>query len=262
MDSPLPAGPPEQRWDPALYEARAGFVPRSAADLVDLLAPVPGESVLDLGCGSGELTASLVGRGCRVVGLDASPEMIARARQRLPGVPLLVGDGQALPFAGAFDAIFSNAALHWMARAEDTARGIHRALRPGGRLVAEFGGAGCIRTVRGAAAACLESMGEDPARWLVWYFPSLARYATLLESVGLEPRFLHLFDRLTPVSGADGLAAWLALFLAPLADHLGPTRWGAFVDGVDRRCRPALFNGSDWILDYVRLRVVAGRPAP
>jgi trans-aconitate methyltransferase len=248
-----------QRWDPALYESRASFVSGAAADLVDLLAPVAGESILDLGCGPGELTAVILARGCRVVGVDASAEMISRARERLPQAELIVADGQALSFDQSFDAVFSNAALHWMRRADDTARGIFRALRPGGRLVAEFGGAGCIVTVSDAVAATLTLLGEDATRGFPWYFPSLAGYAAVLQSAGLEPRFAHLFPRPTRVAGADGLASWLQLFLAPLADHLG-ARWPDFQRAVEDRCRPRLFDGTDWLLDYVRLRVVARRP--
>jgi trans-aconitate methyltransferase len=252
-----------QTWDPALYQSRAGFVASAAADLVDLLAPAPGEAILDLGCGPGDLTARIaarLGAGDRVVGFDASPEMIARARQTHPGLELMVGDGQALTFEPQFDAVFSNAALHWMTRAADTARGIQRALKPGGRLVAEFGGAGCIATVRAGVAAALEPLGEDPARWLGWYFPSIADYARVLVSAGLEPRSLVLFDRPTRLEGADGLAAWLQIFLAPLSTHLGD-RWPELVRTVEAHCRPRLFDGADWVLDYVRLRVRAFRSA-
>lgn len=250
---------PANCWDPALYDRRAAFVSQAASDLVDWLEPRSGEAILDLGCGTGELATTIAGRGARVVGLDASAEMIAVARERAPALEWLVGDGEALGFDGAFDAVFSNAALHWMARAEATAGGIARALNPGGRLVAEFGGAGCVATVCAAVAGELAARGEDPARWLRWYFPTIATYASVLESVGLEPRTMTLFDRPTRLSGADGLADWLRIFLAPLATHLGAA-WPAFVGAVESRCRPRLYDGRDWILDYVRLRLRAVKP--
>jgi SAM-dependent methyltransferase len=184
--------------------------------------------------------------------------MIDRARLRAPDARLLCADGQALPFDRAFDAVFSNAALHWMLRADDTAAGIARALRPGGRLVAELGGAGCVATVRAAAAGALAALGEDPAGWLRWHFPSIATYAAVLERAGLEPRLMHLFDRPTPVEGADGLDAWLRLFAQPLCQHLGP-RWPQFIRDVESRCAPQLRTASGWTLDYVRLRLVARR---
>ncbi len=243
-------------WNPTLYDSRAAFVSRAAGDLIDWLDPQSGESILDLGCGTGELAATIAARGARVVGYDASGEMIAAARGRAPALEWVVGDGEALAFDGAFDAVFSNAALHWMTRAEATAGGIARALKPGGRLVAEFGGAGCVATVCAAVAAELATRGEDPARWLRWYFPTIAAYATVLESAGLEPRTMTLFDRPTRLEGSDGLRAWLQIFLAPLIQHLG-NEAPAFVAALESRCRPRLFDGTDWILDYVRLRLRA-----
>jgi trans-aconitate methyltransferase len=249
-----------QRWDPALYDRRAAFVSQAASDLVDWLEPCEGEAILDLGCGTGELTLAIAARGARVVGFDASAEMIAAARQRAPALEWTVGDGEALAFDGAFDAVFSNAALHWMTRAEAAARGIARALKPGGRMVAELGGAGCVAIVRAAVGSELATLGEDPARWLRWYFPTIAEYAAVLESVGLQPRTMALFERPTRLSGADGLAAWLRIFLAPLAAHLAHD-WPTFVTAVEARCGPRLFDGTDWVLDYVRLRLRAMKAA-
>ena len=251
--------------DPALYDHRAGFVSQAAADLVDLLAPSSGEAILDLGCGTGTLAGAIAARGARVVGLDASPQMIAQARAAWPAIDFAVGDGQALSsvdgFLGAFDAVFSNAALHWMTDAEAVARGMAGALKPGGRLVAELGGHGCVAIVRSGIAAALRRRGEDAARWLRWYFPTLSEYAAVLERAGLEPRMLWLFDRPTRLPGHDGLAAWLRVFLAPLAAHLGEA-WSSFVAEVETLCRPRLFDGTDWVLDYVRLRLRAMKPIP
>jgi trans-aconitate methyltransferase len=245
--------------DPELYDRRAAFVSLAAADLVDLLAPAPGEAILDLGCGTGALAGQIAARGARVQGLDASPEMIARARAAQPALDFKVGDGQALTFDGGFDAVFSNAALHWMIDAEATARGIARALKPGGRLVAEFGGAGCVAIVRQGVATALRRRGQDPARWLRWYFPTLSAYAAVLERAGLEPRLLWLYERPTRLAGPDGLADWLRIFLAPLAAHVG-AGWPALVGEVETLCRPQLFDGTDWVLDYLRLRLRALKP--
>lgn len=250
---------PANRWAPALYDRRAAFVSQAASDLIDWLDPRPGEAILDLGCGTGELTTAIATRGARVVGLDSSAEMIAAGRERAPALEWLVGDGEALVFDGTFDAVFSNAALHWMTRAQAAARGIARALKPGGRLVAEFGGAGCVGTVCAAVAAELAVRGEDPAHWLRWYFPTIAAYAAVLESVGLEPRTLTLFERPTRLTGAEGLRDWLRIFLAPLMQHLG-SEARAFTESIELRCRPRLFDGKDWILDYVRLRLRALKP--
>jgi len=250
------AASPANRWDPALYDRRAAFVSQAASDLIDWLEPRADETILDLGCGTGELATAIAARGARVVGLDSSAEMIAVARERAPALEWVIGDGEALAFDATFDAVFSNAALHWMTRADAAARGIARALKPGGRLVAEFGGAGCVGTVCAAVARELAARGEDPARWLRWYFPTIAAYAAVLESAGLEPRTMTLFERPTRLAGADGLADWLQIFLAPLVTHLRDA-WPAFVAAVETRCRPRLYDGADWILDYVRLRLRA-----
>jgi len=258
--------PSRQKWDPNLYGARASFVHRMAGDLVELLAPKAGERVLDLGCGPGDLTTTLHGAGATVVGLDASPEMIATARARAgaSGPSFVVGDGQSLSYDGEFDAVFSNAALHWMPRASDVARGVARALRPGGRFVAEFGGHGCVARVRAGVSEALQRRGEDPGAWLRWYFPNVAEYVAVLAAAGFDVRLAHLFDRPTPIDGDDGLATWLRTFLPPLEDELGAD-WPAFVREVEASCEPFLRQREPsgqgrWVLDYVRLRVVAGRP--
>jgi trans-aconitate methyltransferase len=255
-----PAAPAPQTWNAELYDRRAPFVSAMAGDLVELLAPQPGERVLDLGCGTGELAAVIAAAGAHVTCLDASPEMVAAARARLPGATFRVADAQALDDDAAFDAIFSNAVLHWMRDPAAAACGMARALRPGGRLVAELGGRGCIATVCEASAAALRALGEDPAPWFRWYFPSIGEYATLLEQAGLAPRVVRLYDRATPVQGDDGLAAWLRIFLVPLVAHLG-ARWDKFVGFVEDMCRPTLRRPFGWELDYVRLRVVAYKPA-
>jgi trans-aconitate methyltransferase len=255
--------PLAQKWDPDLYGARASFVHRVASDLVDLLAPQPGERVLDVGCGTGELTSAIADAGASVVGLDASAEMIEAARRRSPSSPerrltFVVGDGESLAYDAEFDAVFSNAALHWMPRADLVAKGMARALGPGGRLVAEFGGKGCIATIHSAVDATLRRLGEEPQTWLRWYFPDVAEYVAVLAAAGFDISLAHRFDRPTPLEGDDALVDWMRLFLAPLAAHLG-TRWTAFAREVESACAPALRREGGWVLDYVRLRVVARR---
>src|SRR6185369_10626891 len=151
----------EQSWNPAHYDRAGAFVPKLAGDLIDLLAPRPAERVLDLGCGTGDLTQGLAAAGARALGVDASADMIAEARRKHPNLSFEVGDGQELRFDAEFDAVFSNAALHWMPRAQDVAVGVARALRPGGRFIAEFGGARCVATVRNAVHASLNELGIE-----------------------------------------------------------------------------------------------------
>ena len=246
-------------WNPTLYDDRAAFVSALASDLVLWLRPREGESILDLGCGTGTLTAQIARQGARVLGIDRSLEMIESAREKYSDLSFEVADGQALTYSAEFDAVFSNAALHWMPRATDVLRGVERALRPGGRFVAEFGGAGCVGTVIRAVDEILRAWGIDPTPYLSWFFPSPARYAGLVEESGLVVRELRYFERPTPVAGEDGLSTWLALFQANLMNDLGP-RWPELCVKASERCHSALFRDGQWWVDYVRLRVVATKP--
>lgn len=246
-------------WNPTLYDDRAAFVSELASDLVVWLRPRANERVLDLGCGTGTLTAQIAREGAIVTGVDSSARMIQSAREKYAGLRFEVVDGQALAYDAEFDAVFSNAALHWMPRADDVVLGVERALVPGGRFVAEFGGAGCVATVIDAVREVLGEWQIDPAPYVSWFFPSPGRYAGLLEAHGLVPREVRYFERPTPVPGEDGLAAWLSLFQANLMKDLGD-RWPELCRKASDRCRSALFHDGQWLLDYVRLRIVATKP--
>jgi trans-aconitate methyltransferase len=254
-----------QSWDAALYDRAGAFVPRLAADLVDKLAPKPGERILDLGAGTGDLTRRLADAGARVIGVDASAEMVAEASRKHPGLTFLQGDGQALPRIDALDgldAVFSNATLHWMPRALDVAAGVFRALRPGGRFVAEFGGARCCQTVRAAAADVVSELAEPGlpgAATPAWYFPTAGEHASLLERAGFRVREVQWFERPTRFEGDAGVATWLSLFCAPFLAALGP-RKDDVVARITARCRPALYRDGAFFLDYTRLRFSAEKP--
>jgi trans-aconitate methyltransferase len=255
---------PLNRWDPGLYNQRAAFVTAAGNDLVEMLALQAGERVLDIGCGTGELTAALAARGAVVTGLDASPEMIAVAQARYPAMTFLERDAQALAgdeaFAGAFDAVFSNAALHWMPRQGDVIAGVARALARPGRLVAEMGGRGNTAAVLRAMREVLPRLGEDPERFIPWTFPGPAEHAALLERHGFRVRLLAHFDRPSRMEGEHGLRTWLTLFSEPLLRALGDRR-ERFFSEMEQACRPALRHedeaGPRWDIDYVRLRFVA-----
>ncbi|MBV9294819.1 MAG: methyltransferase domain-containing protein, partial [Acidobacteriaceae bacterium] len=204
---------PKTSWDPELYEARHAFVWRFGEDLIDLLDPKPGERILDLGCGPGHLTQKIADRGAQMTGLDASLEMIGQARQNYPQLRFVLQDAADMDFTDEFDAVFSNAALHWMLEVTGVARAIARALRKGGRLVAELGGKGNIRQIECAIeAVAARYYGADslPARRT--FYPSIGEYASVLESCGLEPRSALLFDRPTPLEGEEGMENWIRQF--------------------------------------------------
>lgn len=244
-------------WDAELYEARHGFVWELGAGVVDLLDPKPGEHILDLGCGPGQLTNAIATRGANVVGLDSSPAMIGQARQNFPELSFVLEDAAQMDFDEPFDAVFSNAALHWMLDAEGVARAIARVLRRGGRFVAEMGGKGNIKTIVGAiedTVACYAGGAIAPPRT---YFPALGEYASLLEGCGLEVRSAQLFDRPTDLEGADGMANWIRQFKWYYFERLpAEQRKQALEETVDE-LRSTSYRDGHWIADYRRLRIVA-----
>ena len=247
---------PRQTWDPAQYARTASFVPALGADVLQLLAPLANERILDLGCGDGTLTRQLAGVGCDVLGIDSSPEQIAVARER--GVDALVGSGEELDFVAEFDAVFSNAALHWMSRVDSVIAGVWRALRPGGRFVAEFGGAGCVAQIRHALTVALARRGINAKDYDPWYFPSDHEYASRLERAGFRVRSIVLFDRPTPLPTAiDG---WLETFAKSFLAAVSATERAGLLAEVRSLLEPVLHGPQGWVADYVRLRFVADKP--
>lgn len=244
-----------QSWSPQGYLSNAGFVPQLGAPVVDLLAPRPGEDILDLGCGDGSLTVTIAAAGASVVGVDGSPDMVAAARAR--GLDARVMDGQALDLPERFDAVFSNAALHWMkGDPAAVAAGVARHLKPGGRFVGEFGGFGNVAACTTAIIAALERRGIDGAARHPWFFPTTAEYAALLEAAGFTVEVMDLFSRQTPLP--NGIAGWFDTFAGPFLKGMTDEDRAAVREDVERLLRPSLRDASgQWIADYVRLRFAA-----
>jgi trans-aconitate 2-methyltransferase len=245
-----------EKWDSALYDDRHSFVWKKSADLVEMLDVRPGERVLDLGCGTGHLTDALAAAGADVVGLDASPSMIAQARQNFPRVRFQLADARTFRFDEPFDAIFSNAALHWVRDAEAVAGSMARALKPGGRLLLEMGAKGNIAAIRAAVEAALTRAGL-PAEH-TWYFPSLGEYAAVLEANGFEVEFAQTFARWNRLEHPErGLREWLEMFAGAYFEGVPAERREAVVRDVEEALRPSLFCDGYWWADYRRLRVKA-----
>jgi trans-aconitate methyltransferase len=250
---------PSSRWDAASYAANAAFVPALGAPVVELLAPRMGERILDLGCGDGVLTEALVAAGAEVVGVDAGEDMIAAARAR--GLDARVGDGQALDFDAEFDAVFSNAALHWMLDRKAVAAGVFRALRPGGRFVGEMGGDGNVATLRAGIREELSARGylvpvEDPQ----WY-PSVEAFTEVYRNAGFTDIDARLIPRPTPLP--TGVVGWLTTFRTGFMDHahVPDAEQPGVARAVEDRLAPKLRQpDGSWIADYVRLRFAMRKP--
>ncbi|MDV3467611.1 methyltransferase domain-containing protein [Stenotrophomonas sp. C3(2023)] len=204
-----------QHWNPQDYAIDAGFVPVLGGAAVRLLAPRAGERILDLGCGDGVLSSELALSGAHVTGVDASPELVNAARAR--GIHAELMDGHALRFTAQFDAVFSNAALHWMRAPDRVLEGVRRALRPGGRFVGEFGGHGNVARIIAAVQAARAAHGHGSSPF-AWYFPTAEAYADRLHQHGFTVELIETVQRPTPLP--TGVAGWLRVFAAPLLEDL------------------------------------------
>lgn len=247
---------PNQKWNASLYDARHAFISEYGVGLVTLLNPLSGERILDVGCGTGALAQEIAQTGANVVGIDSSPEMIQSARAQYPGLEFDVQDASDFAFAVPFDAVFSNAALHWVRQAEETAACISRVLKPGGRFVAELGGQGNVATI----TAALQQAIYETVRIRThhqWYFPSVPQYAAVLERNKLETTAVWLFDRPTKLIGTEGLRNWCLMFGSSMLGHVSDGDQDRVLARTEELCRPHIFRDNIWFADYRRLRVVA-----
>src|SRR5262245_49565755 len=252
MPSP-PATPP---WNADLYDKSHSFVWKFGAALLQLLEPKPGERILDLGCGTGALTAQIAAAGAEVVGIDSSSEMIDQARRSFPQLQSSLADSRTFALDEKFDAVFSNAVLHWVKEPEQALARIRAALKSGGRFVAEFGGRGntlkLADGLRRQAVAFGVTGYETP-----WYYPGIAEYSAILERHGFEVTFATLFDRPTALEGEDGLRKWFEMFGGSLLERLSPDDRQACLAALETELRPTLYRDGTWFADYRRLRIVA-----
>jgi trans-aconitate methyltransferase len=243
-------------WNAARYQDQHSFVWRFGANLIESLNPQAGERILDVGCGTGQLTAEIARSGAEVTGLDNSAEMLAQARKNYPDLSFVLGEASSFRFPEPFDAVFSNAALHWVKNAEGAVQAIAQALRPGGRFVAEFGGKGNIASIQVALRAVLGPAADERSPW---YYPSIGEYAPLLERHGFEVRDASLFDRPTPLEGQDGMANWLRMFGGSYLREVPTERAEEIVRQLVERLRPTHYLNGTWTVDYRRLRVACVR---
>lgn len=243
-------------WNAGRYATHAGFVPELGLAVLDLLRPQAGERILDLGCGDGVLTARIAGTGATVVGVDASPILLDAARAR--GLDVRLGDAQALTFDAEFDAVFSNAALHWMREADRVIDGVRRALRPGGRFVGEFGAKGNVAAITVALRAIAWRRTGTLDAPSPWYFPTADEYRARLTANGFRVDTIDVIPRPTPLP--TDMAGWLETFGSVYLTGIPEADRAAAIDEAVRLLAPALRDDEGrWTADYVRLRFAATR---
>jgi SAM-dependent methyltransferase len=246
-------------WDAGLYATHAAFVPALGAPVLGLLAPQPSERILDLGCGDGVLTQKLVEAGATVVGIDADPAMIAAALEK--GIDARLGDARRMAFAREFDAVFSNAALHWVGAPAVVTAGVARALKPGGRYVGEFGGHGNIAAIRVALRAVLKAHNYRVESDETSYYPTAEGFRAVLEAGGFTVDSCAIIPRPTPIP--SGMSAWLNTFRGGFIDSAGvpPNKRSQIIEDVRALLRPVLADeAGNWVADYVRIRFSARLP--
>jgi trans-aconitate methyltransferase len=243
-----------QTWDPATYARNARFVSDLGSPVLELLAPKPSERILDLGCGDGVLTKKLADLGCEVVAVDSSVPQIEAARKL--GLNAHTISGEDLPYKDEFDAVFSNAVLHWIKRADLMIAAVYRSLKPGGRFVAECGGHGCVHKIRTALVQSLDRRGLDGEARVPWYFPTPGDYATKLEQAGFRVDSIALIPRPTPLPG--DIIGYLETFALNFFQGFSDEARNDYLQEVRMVLEPQLrdANGT-WVADYVRLRFAA-----
>jgi trans-aconitate methyltransferase len=239
------------QWDAADYARVGGFVPALGQAALALLDPQPGEAILDVGCGDGTLTQAILERGASVVGIDNSLSMVGAARAR--GLDARLMDAAQLKFSEAFDAVFSNATLHWVLDKERAARAIWFALKPGGRFAGEMGGEGNLAVLRQALDDELVARGFGPPTYAANWYPSVEEFVALYEAAGFRDIDARLIERPTPLE--HGVAAWVLTFRAGWLDRAGVPHdeRQTIADAVAARV------GTN-IADYVRLRFIMRKP--
>ncbi|WHY73823.1 class I SAM-dependent methyltransferase [Fictibacillus enclensis] len=244
-------------WNAYLYDTKHSFVSKYGGSLIELLAPQPGEKILDLGCGTGDLAQKIHDMQADVTGVDQSPNMIKQAEAKFPDINFLVKDATRLDFSNEFHAVFSNATLHWVKLPEKALQGIYHSLKKGGRFVAEFGGKGNVQTITDEIIRQIR-MRDLPFKneQFPWYYPSIAEYSKLMEAVGFRVTFAQHYDRPTPLEGDHGLRNWLEMFACGFFTGLDEEVKISIISDAEARLRDVLYIEGTWVADYKRIRVV------
>lgn len=244
------------KWNPILYDNSHDFVSRFGQGALSYLNPQPGETILDLGCGTGDLTKE-ISLTAEVVGVDSSAEMIATAKSKFPQIPFYQMDARKLEFDMRFDAIFSNAVLHWIPEKEIVIKNMYALLKNHGRIVLEFGGKGNNEHMLKALREVLSQSGYQENTKISWYYPSIGEYTTELEKENFRVVRAEHFDRLTPLKGNQGMKDWFVMFGDRLFTGIPEERKENILNETQEKLRPTHFIDGIWNADYKRIRIVA-----
>ena len=246
-------------WNANLYDDKHSFVFKYGEDLVEVLKPQSGERILDLGCGTGYLTSIIAASGATVVGIDNSIEMVAKAKTEYPQLEFQVQTATDFHFDFHFDAIFSNAVLHWIGEKEKAVECIYQNLRKPGRLVLEMGGRNNVAKIIKALQKSLIKHGyEQNATIPLWYFPSLGEYALLLESKGFRVIYAAHYDRETKLNDdKNGIKEWLKIFATAYFNGIEENVAADVLNDVQNILEPTNYRNGSWYADYKRLRIIA-----
>jgi trans-aconitate methyltransferase len=247
------------KWNAELYDQKHAFVYQFGEDVLEVLNVKPGEHILDIGCGTGYLTQQIKNAGAIVKGTDYSPDMIAQAKESYPSVDFEVADAGNFNEEDKYDAVFSNAALHWVKNQDGMMQSVYKSLKPGGRFVAEMGGKGNVGKLIAATKQVLIQHGyPEQAKTQVWYFPSLGEYTSRLEKHGFRVTFATHFDRKTPLQDGDqGVAKWITMFAPLYLVGIPNDEKQQMLKEVTALLEPEYNENGQWYADYKRLRFIA-----
>lgn len=246
-------------WNTSLYDKKHDFVFKYGEYLVQLLTPKEGERILDVGCGTGYLTNLIAASGAMVTGMDNSIDMIAKARNEYPHLPFRLASVTDFKFEESFDALFSNAVLHWVTEKEQAIQSMYNNLKPGGRLVLEMGGKGNVEMIINALKKALINHGyrQNAARE-IWYFPSVSEYTSLLEKQGFRVTYAAHYNRETELKDTQqGIKDWVHMFGGAFLEGVEAAAKDNILEEVQETLRQTQFRNQKWYADYKRLRVVA-----
>jgi trans-aconitate methyltransferase len=246
-------------WNAQLYDQKHAFVFQYGEDVIELLNPRAGERILDLGCGTGHLTKLIQQEGADVLGIDSSSMMVDKAVEKFPDVDFQVANAEKLAFENEFDAVFSNAVLHWVKDQRALLDGVYKALKTGGRFVAEMGGKGNVGVIISALRKALQEFDyKQQAETRMWFFPSLGEYATMLERSGFKVTYAVHYDRDTLLNDQEeGVEKWIAMFGAAFLEGVRAEDKEQIIKKVTKMVEPSYRKGDGWYADYKRLRFIA-----